>query len=144
MKVCQHYGLFWGTLNMTQKRDYDFNSHSHVGPREGRATKGTLLGTPNREHQEYSRNIIGIYLPGYLYSVMFLLYSDCLLFGSPIGTLLATEPAASHKTELISRKISAVAKLLDCDAWQGLVSRRVLGVTCFRLALSERINKSSC
>ena len=26
--------------------------------------KGTLLGTPNREPQEYSRNIIGMYLPG--------------------------------------------------------------------------------
>ena len=25
------------------------------------ALKGTLMGTPNREPQEYSRNIIGIY-----------------------------------------------------------------------------------
>ena len=25
--------------------------------------KGTSMGTPNREPQEYSRNIIGIYLP---------------------------------------------------------------------------------
>ena len=37
--------------------------------------KGTLLGTPNREPQEYSRYIIGIYLPGSLYSIIFLLYS---------------------------------------------------------------------
>ena len=37
--------------------------------------KGTLLGTPNREPQEYSRCIIGIYLPGSLYSIIFLLYS---------------------------------------------------------------------
>ena len=33
--------------------------------------KGTLLGTPNREPQEYSRYIIGIYLPGSLYSIIF-------------------------------------------------------------------------
>ena len=43
--------------------------------------KGTLLGTPNREPQEYSRYIIGIYLPGSLYSIIFLLYS----WGSPFG-----------------------------------------------------------
>ena len=30
--------------------------------------KGISLGTPNREPQEYSRKIIGIYLPGSLYS----------------------------------------------------------------------------
>ena len=43
-------------------------------------SKGTLLGTPNREPQEYSRNIIGIYLPG----SPFLLYSWGSLFGVPI------------------------------------------------------------
>ena len=32
--------------------------------------KGTLLGTPNREPQEYSRNIMGIYLPGSVYSII--------------------------------------------------------------------------
>ena len=37
--------------------------------------QGTLLGTPIREPQEYSRNIIGMYLPGSLYSIIFLLYS---------------------------------------------------------------------
>ena len=45
--------------------------------------KGTLLGTPNREPQEYSRYIIGIYLPGSLYSIIFLLYSWGSLFGVP-------------------------------------------------------------
>ena len=45
--------------------------------------KGTLLGTPNREPQEYSRNIIGRYLPGSLYSIIFLLYSWGSLFGVP-------------------------------------------------------------
>ena len=38
-------------------------------------SEGTLLGTPNRESQEYSRYIIGIYLPGFLYSVILLLHS---------------------------------------------------------------------
>ena len=45
--------------------------------------KGTLLGTPNWEPQEYSRYIIGIYLPGSLYSIIFLLYSWGSLFGVP-------------------------------------------------------------
>ena len=45
--------------------------------------KGTLLGTPNREAQEYTRYIIGIYLPGSLYSIIFLLYSWGSLFGVP-------------------------------------------------------------
>ena len=45
--------------------------------------KGTLLGTPKREPQEYSRYIIGIYLPGSLYSIIFLLYSCGSLFGVP-------------------------------------------------------------
>ena len=46
-------------------------------------SKGTLLGTPNREPQEYSRYIIGIYLPGSLYSIIFLLYSWGSLSGVP-------------------------------------------------------------
>ena len=45
--------------------------------------KGTVLGTPNREPQKYSRYIIGIYLPGSLYSIIFLLYSWDSLFGVP-------------------------------------------------------------
>ena len=43
--------------------------------------EGTLLGTPNREPREYSRYIIGLYLPGSLYSIIFLLYSWGSLFG---------------------------------------------------------------
>ena len=50
--------------------------------------KGTLLGTPNRGPQEYGRNVIGTYLPGSLYSTIFLLYSWGSLFGVPIRTLL--------------------------------------------------------
>ena len=37
--------------------------------------EGTLLGTPNREAQENSRNGIGIYLQGSSYSIIFLQYS---------------------------------------------------------------------
>ena len=64
-------------------------------------TKGTLLGTPNREPQEYSRYIIGIYLPGSLYSIIFLLYSWGSLFGVPSRipskTLTASnQPEAPH------------------------------------------------
>ena len=49
--------------------------------------KGTLLGTPNWEPQEYSRYIVGIYLPGSLYSIIFLLYSWGSLFGVPSRVL---------------------------------------------------------
>ena len=42
------------------------------------------MGTPNREPQEYSRNIIGIYLPLSFYSIIFLLCSWGSLFGVPI------------------------------------------------------------
>ena len=49
--------------------------------------EGTLLGTPNSQAQDYSRNIIGIYLPGSLYSIIFLLYSSGSLFGVPMRNL---------------------------------------------------------
>ena len=39
------------------------------------------MGTPNREPQEYSRNILELYLPGSSYSIIFLLYSWGSLFG---------------------------------------------------------------
>ena len=55
-------------------------------------TKGTLLGTPNREPQEDSRNIIGIYLPGSLCFIIFLLYSWGSLFGVPSKVPLNTKP----------------------------------------------------
>ena len=48
-----------------------------------RVIEGTLLGTPNREPQEYSRNITGRYLQGSSYSVIFLLYSWDSLFVLP-------------------------------------------------------------
>ena len=41
--------------------------------------KGTFLGTPSRD----PKNIVGIYLPGSLYSIIFLLYSWGSLFGVP-------------------------------------------------------------
>ena len=47
-------------------------------------SKGTLMGAPVKEPQEYIRNIIGIDLPGSLCSILFLLYSWGSLFGLPI------------------------------------------------------------
>ena len=49
--------------------------------------KVTLLGTQNREPQEYSWNIIGIYLPGSLYSVIFLYVLGVPCLGFPIKSL---------------------------------------------------------
>ena len=44
--------------------------------------EGTLLGTPNREPQEYSRNKLRIYLPGSLYSISphYIIGVPCLRF----------------------------------------------------------------
>ena len=43
--------------------------------------KGTLLGTPNREPQEYSRNIMEYKDPGRYIPIIYLLYSWGSLFG---------------------------------------------------------------
>ena len=48
--------------------------HLLVAPK--RLIKGSRLGTPNREPQEYGRNMIGTQLPGSLYSK---LYPYCIL-----------------------------------------------------------------
>ena len=45
--------------------------------------KGTLLGTPNREPQEYSRNILEYKDPGRYIPIIYLLYSWGSLFGVP-------------------------------------------------------------
>ena len=45
--------------------------------------KGTLLGTPNREPQEYSRNIMEYEDPGRYIPIIYLLYSWGSLFGVP-------------------------------------------------------------
>ena len=45
--------------------------------------KGTEMGTPNRDSREYSRNIMGIYLP----PIVFLLFSWGSLSEVPIHSL---------------------------------------------------------
>ena len=45
--------------------------------------KGTLLGTPNREPQEYSRNIMEYKDPGRNIPIIYLLYSWGSRFGVP-------------------------------------------------------------
>ena len=56
---------------------------SHREVRVGRFNKGTLLGTPNREPQEYSRNIMEYKDPGTYIPIICLLYSWGSLFGVP-------------------------------------------------------------
>ena len=63
-------------------------------------SKGTLLGTPNREPQEYSRYIIGIYLPGSLYSILSLLYSWGSRFGVSSRVPLYSTCASVHLRDL--------------------------------------------
>ena len=45
------------------------------------------VGTPNRESQEYSRNILGMYLPGSLHSTIFPLFSWGSVLGFPAKSL---------------------------------------------------------
>ena len=49
----------------------------------GALIKGTLLGTPNREPQEYSRNIVEYKDPGRYIPIIYLLYSWGSRFGVP-------------------------------------------------------------
>ena len=62
--------------------------------------KGTLMGSPNREPQEYSRNKTEHKDPGRYIPIMFLLYSWGSLSGVPIkvpfnGTLATATSKAS-------------------------------------------------
>ena len=59
----------------------------------GSEPNGTSMGTPNSEPQEYSRNVVGIYLPGYFdIAITFLPYSWGSLFGLPIQVPLEPSP----------------------------------------------------
>ena len=58
------------------------------------------MGTPNREPQEYSRNIMGIYLLESLHSIIFLLYSWGSLFGVPSKVPLLDRPKAGGTLEM--------------------------------------------
>ena len=49
--------------------------------------KGTLLGTPNREPQEYSRNTMEYKDPGRYIPIIYLLYSWGARFGVPSRVL---------------------------------------------------------
>ena len=51
--------------------------------RRNSLNKGTLLGTPNREPQEYSRNILEYKDPGRYIPIICLLYSWGSRFGVP-------------------------------------------------------------
>ena len=69
--------------------------------------KGTLLGTPNREPQDYSRYIIGIYLAGSFYSILFLLYSWGSLFGVPSRVPLLMISMKPRNIGIMEKKMEA-------------------------------------
>ena len=54
------------------------------------STKGTLLGTPNWEPQEYSRNIMEYKDPGRYIPIIYLLHSWGSQFGVPSRVPLST------------------------------------------------------
>ena len=66
-----------------------------------RLSKGTLLGTPNREPQEYNRNIMEYKDPGRYIPIIFLLYSWGSLFGVPSKVPLSqTGPQSKARVSL--------------------------------------------
>ena len=81
--------------------------------------EGTLLGTPNREPQEYRRNMIQeyVYLPVSLYSIIYLLYYWGSLFGVPskvplvqchwTGGCTCTESASSFSLKTESKALGS-------------------------------------
>ena len=81
--------------------------------------KGTLLGTPNGEPQEYSRNIMEYKDPGRYIPIIYLLYSWGSLFGVPSrvplvwdackeGALFRTISSVYPKSESLYAKSSAI------------------------------------
>ena len=63
-------------------------------------SKGTLLGTPNREPQEYSRNIMEYKDPGRYIPIIYLLYSWGSLFGVPSRVPLMSVSSSALPTPL--------------------------------------------
>ena len=66
--------------------------------------KGTLLGTPNRELQEYSRNIMEYKDPGRYIPIIYLLYSWGSRFGVPSRVPLLERACRqrAHKFGMVS------------------------------------------
>ena len=69
---------------------------------EGSTEQRTLLGTPDREPQEYSRNIVEYKDPGRCIPIIYLLYSWSSRFGVPsrvpllVGMVLSDWPPSVH------------------------------------------------
>ena len=87
-------------------------------------TKGTLLGTPNREPQEYSRNIMEYKDPGRYIPVIYLLYSWGSRFGVPSRVPLTT--ATAHFSHFMPQAVKptdqkSCAKVID--TWHATVCR---------------------
>ena len=99
-------GLPKRSLNSTHRY------HARTGTQH---LKGTLLGIPNREPQEHSRNIRGIYLPGSLYSSIFLPYSWGSLFGVPSKVPLALRLPACTRRSCNNKQTLGTSSRLRCD-----------------------------
>ena len=65
---------------------------------DGLLNKGTLLGTPNREPQEYGRNIMEYKDPGRYIPIIYLLYSWGSRFGVPSRVPLLNGPGKKVNT----------------------------------------------
>ena len=82
-------------LNCDSFFAFDPHGHPHVYSKN-KICKGTLMGTPNREPQEYSRNLIEYKDPGKYIPIIFLLYSWGSLFGVPIRVPLILLVSSDH------------------------------------------------
>ena len=111
------YSRYIGYIDITHgnlTRDYStmprlhLDAHTHTHHRA--YSKGTLLGTPNREPQEYSRNIMEYKDPGRYIPIIYLLYSWGSLFGVP-----SRVPLYRVSTHL-GKSLSAPVAILH-EAW---------------------------
>ena len=66
------------------------------------------------EPQEYNRNITGIYLPGSLYSIIFLLYSWGSLFGVP-----SKVPLISFQNAVLEFRLGLRGRDNGLACWDG-------------------------
>ena len=96
--------------------------------------KGTLLGTPNREPQEYSRNIMVYKEPGKYIPIIYLLYSWGSQFGVPSRVPLILRPFKGGGSLIMGLHYG-----LGCRASRtlGLASFSVYGFDSLRTKLAS-------
>ena len=84
----------------------------------GYILKGLYWEPQGGKPQEYSRNVIGICLPGYLFSIILLLYSWGALFGVPSKVPFIQAGASSLKlgcTAIVRNMVLGLVHIGNCQ-----------------------------